>query len=188
MTDRRFEFGETGIEGLKIVTRISIGDERGSLARLFCSDELALAGWRGPVAQVNHTVTRQAGAIRGMHFQYPPAAEFKLVSVVRGEVYDVAVDLRKGSDTFLCWHGEHLSAANRRALLIPEGFAHGFQTLTDDCELLYLHSNAYVAESEGGLNALDPRVGIDWPQPITIRSARDSSHPYIAAHFDGIEV
>jgi dTDP-4-dehydrorhamnose 3,5-epimerase len=110
----------------------------------------------------------------------------KLVSCIRGEVWDVAVDLRKGSETFLQWHAEHLSTENGRALLIPEGFAHGFQTLTDDVELLYCHSVAHSATAESGLNATDPTLAVTWPLPITERSPRDMQHPMLDEQFTGV--
>ncbi len=123
-----------------------------------------------------------------MHFQYPPHAEDKLVGCVRGEVFDVAVDLRANSPTFLSWYGEILSAENSRSLMIPQGFAHGFQTLTDDCELIYLHSKPYVPSAEGALNARDPRLAITWPLLVTDISARDSSHPNLAHDFKGVSI
>ena len=109
-----------------------------------------------------------------------------LAEHVRGEIFDVAVDLRRGSPTFLQWHGEILSASNARSLLIPQGFAHGFQALTDDCELLYLHSRVYVAEAEGALNVGDPSIGIAWPLPFTDMSTRDAKHPHLTHDFSGI--
>jgi len=183
---RRFEVADTPIAGVKVVRRQRIGDARGRLARIFCADELRAAGWDGPVAQINHTVTAHRGTIRGMHFQRPPHAEIKLVSCLRGEVWDVAVDLRAGSPTFLRWHAERLSADNDTALLIPRGCAHGFQALTDGAELLYVHSAAYVADAEGGVDALDPRLAITWPLPVGEMSARDRGHPRIDAGFEGL--
>jgi dTDP-4-dehydrorhamnose 3,5-epimerase len=123
-----------------------------------------------------------------MHFQFPPHAEDKLVSCLRGEVFDVAIDLRSGSTTFLQWHGEILSGENCKSLLIPQGFAHGFQTLSQDCELLYLHSAAYHPGAEGALNPLDPAVGIEWPLAFTDISERDSKHPLIAQTFTGVRI
>jgi dTDP-4-dehydrorhamnose 3,5-epimerase len=175
------------LEGLKRITRQRLGDERGFLARLFCAEALASAGWVKPIAQVNHTFTALPGTLRGMHFQRPPHAEMKLVSCLGGEVFDVAVDLRQGSPTFLQWHGEILSGENARALLIPEGFAHGFQTLTPDVTMLYCHSAAYAPDAEGGLNARDPRLNITWPLPIAALSARDENHPMIGPEFAGLE-
>lgn len=184
----RFTVTDLPLAGLKRVQRQRLGDNRGFLARLFCADELASTGWTKPVAQINHTYTAKQGTVRGMHFQRPPHAETKLVSCIRGEVWDVAVDLRAGSPTFLHWHAERLSAENGCALLIPEGFAHGFQALTDDVELLYCHSEAYAAHAEGGLNPTEPRLGIAWPLAIAELSARDAGHALIASDFEGVRV
>lgn len=176
----------TPLAGLQIVQRKRLQDPRGFFSRLFCADELSAAGFVHPVAQVNQTLTHKSGAVRGLHFQHPPHAEVKLVSCLRGEVFDVAVDLRRGSPTFLRWHAEVLSADNQRSLLIPQGFAHGFQALTSDCELLYLHSCAYAPEFEGAVHVSDPALGITWPAPIAEISARDASHPCIDDAFHGI--
>ncbi|MFM7576864.1 MAG: dTDP-4-dehydrorhamnose 3,5-epimerase family protein, partial [Microcystaceae cyanobacterium] len=134
---------DLGIAGLKTVTRQPIGDRRGFLARLFCAEELKEAGWHKPIAQINHTYTAQAGTVRGLHYQNPPHAEMKLVTCIQGQIWDIAVDLRANSPTFLTWQGAVLSAENHSALLIPEGCAHGFQALTDDVELIYCHSVPY---------------------------------------------
>jgi dTDP-4-dehydrorhamnose 3,5-epimerase len=123
-----------------------------------------------------------------MHFQNPPHAECKLVSCLRGEVWDVAVDVRAGSSTFLQWHAVRLSAANGKALLIPEGFAHGFQALTDDAELLYCHSEPHAPAAERGLNPVDPRLAIAWPLPVGQLSARDAGHPMIDQAFEGVRL
>lgn len=168
--------------------RQRLGDHRGFLARLFCAGELAEAGWTRPITQINHTMTARKGTVRGLHFQHPPQAEMKLVSCIRGEVWDVAVDLRAESPGFLAWHAERLSAENGRALLIPEGFAHGFQALTDEAELLYCHSAAYAPEAEGGLNPLDPRLAIAWPLEIADMSERDRAHPLLDAGFAGVRL
>jgi dTDP-4-dehydrorhamnose 3,5-epimerase len=171
---------------LKLVQRKAIEDHRGFLSRFYCVEEFAEAGINKPIAQVNHTLTRKKGAVRGLHFQCPPHAETKLVSCLRGEVWDVAVDLRSGSPTFLQWHGEILSAANRKSLLIPEGYAHGFQALTEDCELIYLHTAAYYPGAEGALNIADPRLSIAWPLPIGDLSERDRNHSLIDQNFQGL--
>lgn len=182
----RFAVADAPLSGLKIIERQKLGDARGFLARLFCAEELAAAGWTKPVAQVNHTHSAKTGTLRGMHFQRLPHAEMKLVTCIRGAVLDIAVDLRASSPTFLRWHAEELSAANNRALLIPEGFAHGFQALTDDVEMLYCHSAPYVAGAEGGLNPFDPRLGIAWPLAASVLSERDTNHPMIGPDFKGI--
>lgn len=175
----------TPLAGLMRVERRRIEDERGFLSRLYCREELARLGFSEPIAQVNQTLTRARGTVRGLHFQRPPHAEDKLVSCLRGEVFDVAVDLRAGSPTFLHWHAERLSADNGASLYIPKGFAHGFQAMTDDCELLYLHSATHAPEAEGALNALDPALSIAWPLPVTDMSARDRGHPMVGAGFAG---
>jgi dTDP-4-dehydrorhamnose 3,5-epimerase len=138
--------------------------------------------------QINHTLTAKAGTVRGMHFQQPPHAEMKLGCCLRGEVYDVAVDLRKDSPTLLHWHAEVLTESNHKTFVIPEGVAHGFQTLTEDCELIYLHTAPYAPDAESALNALDPRLGISWPMPITERSARDQNHTMLTTDFSGLSV
>lgn len=184
----RFDCTLTRLKGLVIVQRKPIGDVRGFFARLYCVDEYKEFGMQKPIAQINHTLTIKKGAVRGLHFQYPPYSEIKVVSCIRGEVYDVAVDIRRNSPTFLKWHAEILSAENRKSLLIPEGFAHGFQTMADDCELLYLHTEAYAPGAEGALNAQDPRIGIAWPLPVTELSDKDRAHPFIDAQFSGVTI
>jgi len=176
----------TPLAGLTLVQRRRLEDARGFFSRLFCAEELAQAGFALPVAQVNQTLTRRRGTIRGLHFQHPPHAEDKFISCLRGEIFDVAVDLRRGSATFLKWHAQILSAQNARSLMIPQGFAHGFQTLSDDCELLYLHSRPYAASAEGALHAADPALNIDWPLPVADMSARDAAHPPLSNEFTGI--
>jgi dTDP-4-dehydrorhamnose 3,5-epimerase len=183
----RFTINDLPLGGLKRITRQRLGDQRGFLCRMFCAGELTAAGWRKQVAQINHTVTAKRGTVRGLHYQIPPHAEMKLVSCIRGEVWDVAVDLRTSSSTFLQWHSERLSADNNCALLIPEGFAHGFQTLTDDCELLYLHTAAYAPQAEAGLRFDEPRIHIAWPLEITEISGRDQAHPFLTEAFNGVE-
>lgn len=182
----RFAVTDLPLAGLKIIERQNLGDSRGFLSRIFCAEELALAGWTKPIAQINQTMTAQQGTVRGMHFQHPPHSEMKLVNCLRGAVLDVAIDLRANSPTFLKWHAEELSAENRRSLLIPEGFAHGFQTLTADCEMLYFHSAPYAPGAEGALNALDPALAINWPLAITEMSERDRRHAYLTEQFTGL--
>lgn len=184
----RFDFISAPLAGLIKVQRKAIEDHRGFLSRFYCAEEFREAGLNKPVAQINHTLTRNKGAVRGMHFQYPPHAETKLVSCLQGQIFDVAVDLRCGSPTFLKWHGVVLSKQNRLSLLIPAGFAHGFQTLTEDCELIYLHTESYHPESEGALNAADPKLAIAWPLPIAEISERDRDHKLIGQEFKGIAV
>ena len=171
-----------------MIERKPIRDSRGHLARIFCAEHLKGAGWKKPIAQINQTMTKSRGTVRGLHFQNAPYAEMKLISCLQGEIWDVAVDLRKNSPTFLKWHGEKLSSENYRALLIPEGFAHGFQTLTNDCELLYLHSAPYKPDSEGGIRPNDPYLAIAWPLKFYEVSERDSEHPLLNDLFKGIKL
>jgi dTDP-4-dehydrorhamnose 3,5-epimerase len=182
----RFEFIQTPLAGLQVVQRLVLSDARGFLSRFYCAEEFRAAGIIKPIVQMNHTLTTQQGAVRGLHFQHPPFAESKFVSCLHGTIWDVAVDLRHNSPTFLHWHGEILSADNKKSLLIPEGFAHGFQTLTPDCELLYLHTESYHPEAEGGLSVQDPRLNIVWQLPIIDLSPRDQNHPFISLDFQGI--
>ena len=184
----RFVIDKTPIDGLQLVHRQLIGDGRGYLERMFCRDDLEPIIGQRSIVQINHSLTAKAGTVRGIHFQHPPHAEMKLVSCLRGEVFDVAVDLRKGSPTFLQWRGEILSEDNHSTFCIPEGFAHGFQTLIEDCELLYLHTAAYAPDAEAGLNALDPRLAIAWPMPIAERSARDQRHAMLTSEFSGLSL
>ncbi|WP_072397521.1 dTDP-4-dehydrorhamnose 3,5-epimerase family protein [Hyphomicrobium sp. CS1GBMeth3] len=176
----------TPLAGVAKLAHRRIADSRGCLERLYCADEMkALLGSR-QIAQINHTLTLRQGTVRGLHFQHPPHAETKIITCLRGAVFDVAVDLRASSPTYLRWHGEVLRADNGAALVIPEGFAHGFQTLEPDCEMLYLHTAPYVPAAEGGLSAEDPAIGIRWPAPITELSERDRALPNVADGFKGL--
>ncbi len=177
---------DTPMADLKIVQSLPHRDARGAFVRLFCAQELQpLLGHR-QIAQINHSRTSHAGAVRGMHFQHPPHAEMKMVRCLRGRVWDVAVDLRAGSGTFLQWHAQELAQDDVQMLVIPEGFAHGFQALEPDSELLYLHTAFYHPPSEGGLRHDDPRLAITWPLPPQDLSPRDLSHPLLGADFTGV--
>jgi dTDP-4-dehydrorhamnose 3,5-epimerase len=178
----------TPIDGLNVIERERVGDSRGFLERMFCQDSLGPFLQGKTVRQINRTLTRQKGTVRGLHFQNPPHAETKIVTCLKGQVWDVAVDLRRGSPTFLEHHAVLLTEDNHYSFLIPEGFAHGFQTLTSDCEMLYFHTADYNVEFEGALNAIDPSLSIPWPAPITERSDRDVNHPMVADDFQGIEL
>ena len=161
-------------------------DDRGSLTRLFCAEAFAEAAPGLRFVQVNHSITRRRGTIRGLHFQRPPAAEWKLIRCLRGQVFDVAVDLRRGSPTFGRWHAVLLTADGQRQILIPPGCAHGFQTLEDDSELLYQHSAPYTPACEGGVRHDDPRLAIAWPEPAALVSARDLALPRLEPDFTGV--
>ena len=174
------------LAGLFSVQHKRHGDARGQFARLFCEGGLSELGAPFHVRQINHSRTLGAGSVRGLHYQQGETPEAKLITCLRGEVWDVAVDLRSGSPTFLQWHAERLCAGDGRSLLIPAGFAHGFQVLSDEAELLYLHSADYAPGHEGGLSVHDPRLAIDWPLPVKNLSARDANHPWLDHHFTGV--
>jgi len=176
----------TAIDGVVVVESTPIGDARGAFRRLYCERELAAVLGERRIVQVNHSLTRSVGAVRGMHFQNAPQAEMKLVRCLAGRVLDVALDLRAGSPTFMQWHAEELSAANGRMLVVPEGCAHGFQVLAPDSELLYLHTAFYTPQLEGGVRWDDPAAAIRWPLAVTDLSERDAGHPVLAPNFPGI--
>ena len=169
-----------------ILHRKPITDSRGFFERMFSHTELLSVIHSRSICQVNRTVTINRGILRGLHFQHPPHSELKIVSCLRGAVYDVAVDLRRNSPTFLQWHAEILSHNNNLSVIIPEGFAHGFQTLSEDCEMIYFHTAEYSAAAESGVNSLDPRLAIIWPEVVTGRSSRDASIALLENHFSGV--
>jgi dTDP-4-dehydrorhamnose 3,5-epimerase len=178
----------TSIAGVFSVTLEPLSDERGKFLRHFCKDDLAPVIEDRSIVQINQSLTRKIGAIRGLHYQYPPYAEMKLVRCLRGRIFDTAIDLRSNSPTFLCWHAEELSQDNYRMLVIPEGCAHGFQVMEADSELLYLHTAAYAPSAEGVIHHGDPRIGIRWPLPITEMSLRDKAAMCIPDDFCGVRL
>lgn len=184
----RFSITPVGIAGLMLLQRHPLGDERGYFQRLFDADELQQAGWQGAIAQINHTLTRQAGTLRGLHMQLAPFAEYKLITCLRGRVWDVAVDLRAGSPTFKQSFGVVLAPEQQNALLIPPGCAHGFQSLCDNVEMLYCHSQPYRADAEFCIQACDSQLALEWPLAITQRSAKDEFSASLAPDFAGVSV
>ncbi len=176
----------TAIAGVVAVETERLEDSRGAFARLFCEKALAEVMGGRRIVQINQSRTALRGAVRGMHFQFPPHAEMKLVRCLKGRVWDVAVDLREGSPTFLKWHAEELTPDNACMLVIPEGCAHGFQAMAANSALLYLHTAAYCAAAEGGLDCRDPALKITWPLPVTGLSTRDERHPGVATGFKGL--
>jgi dTDP-4-dehydrorhamnose 3,5-epimerase len=176
------------LNGLFVVQHRRHADPRGQFSRLFCEGSLSAFGRPFHVRQINHSVTMECGSVRGLHYQTAEAPEAKLITCLRGAVWDVAVDLNPESATFLQWHAERLEAGDGRSLLIPAGFAHGFQAMTDDAELLYLHSADYAPEYEAGLSVSDPRLGINWPLPVKNLSPRDASRPLLDLSFAGVRV
>jgi dTDP-4-dehydrorhamnose 3,5-epimerase len=176
----------TTVAGAFIAETTAVTDHRGAFSRLYCERDLAAAIAQRRIVQINHSRTATQGAIRGLHFQHAPGSEMKLVRCLKGRIWDVAVDLRAGSATFLKWHAEELSAQGGRMFVIPEGCAHGFQVLEPDSEVLYLHTAAYAPELEGGVSYDDPRLSINWPLAAADLSVRDRSHARIAADFRGV--
>lgn len=182
------EFTATHIQGLYIIQLKKLEDERGLFARTFCKNEFKQIGFDKEFVQFNHSFNKYKGTIRGMHFQQPPYSETKLIRCIQGAVYDVAVDLRAGSATFLQYFGIELSAQNMKSILIPEGFAHGFQTLEDDTALIYHHTQYYTPGADAGVRFDDPALHIDWKLPATMVSEKDKSYKMIDQKFKGITI
>jgi dTDP-4-dehydrorhamnose 3,5-epimerase len=180
-------FIETELSGSFVVELNPFQDSRGWFVRSFCKDEFGKIGHAKEWLQLNHSFTSNMGSIRGMHYQLAPFSEIKLVRCIAGAVFDVIVDLRAGSPTFLKWFGVELSAQNRKMIYIPAGFAHGFQALTNNCELLYHHTAFYQPGFEGGIRFDDPLVAIEWPLLPTEISERDQNHSLIDLKFKGIK-
>ena len=179
---------ETPIPGAYVVQTRKLGDERGTFTRLFCAQSLADIIGPRQIMQINQSQTLRTGTVRGLHYQNPPHAEMKLIRCIRGRVWDVVVDLRAASPTFLRWHAQELDPRSATMLVIPEGCAHGFQAMEPDSELIYLHTAFYTPASEAGLRHDDPKLAIRWPLPPVELSPRDKSHPLIPDDFAGIHL
>lgn len=179
----------TKIDGLYVGEIKPKGDKRGYFERVFCVQEYAKFIKRElNILQINRSLSETKGTVRGLHFQWPPYQETKIVSCPRGRLYDVAVDVREGSPTYLQVFGVELSSDNKKFLVIPEGFAHGFQTLTANTEIMYLVSQVYSAEHDDGLNPMDPDLSIQWPIKVTVRSEKDTSRPFLKNRdFSGVK-
>ncbi|PNS09308.1 dTDP-4-dehydrorhamnose 3,5-epimerase [Solilutibacter silvestris] len=180
------KYQRTALAGLFEIQHTPIGDARGRFTRLFCEKELAAIRPDLHFTQINLSETRGRGTLRGLHYQTPPAAEAKLIRCLRGRAFDVAVDLRAESPTFLHWHAVELSEDNGRAVFIPEGFAHGFQALSDEVDLLYMHTAPWTPACEAGICHNDPRLSIAWPLPATGLSTRDRGYTPIDDGFAGV--
>ncbi len=179
-------FTPTALNGSFLVSIVPNGDSRGWFARTWCKKEFASIGHDKEWVQMNHSFTARTGTIRGMHYQLAPFTEIKMVRCIAGSVYDVIVDVRKDSPGYLQWFGAELSAANKLMMYIPEGFAHGFQTLTDDVDLLYYHSSFYTPEAEAGILHSDSTIDIRWPLPLADISERDRLLPTIDKNFKAL--
>jgi dTDP-4-dehydrorhamnose 3,5-epimerase len=176
------------IPGVLVVESATHRDDRGVFARLFCADALKSVLEHRQIVQINRSVTQHTGAVRGLHYQRPPSSEMKFVRCLAGKVWDVVVDVRAHSRTFLTWHAEELSGVNGRMLVIPEGCAHGFQVLEAGSEMLYLHTALYAPGDEEGIRATDPRIAIPWPLTVRDLSRRDAQFPLLTADFPGLSV
>ena len=172
-------FNKTKISGLYIIEPELKKDERGYFSRIFCQEELARNGLDFGIVQANISLTLQKGTVRGMHFQKEPKAEAKIVRCLRGIVYDVVIDLRKESPTFEQWVAEELSGDNKKMFYIPKDFAHGFQSLTENCEMEYFMSEFYSPEHASGVRWDDPKLEIEWPLPVSGISDKDKNWPLI---------
>ena len=178
----------TNFDDLYVIEPIVNQDDRGSFFRVFCENELKDILNGKTIKQINHSITSKKGTFRGLHFQYKPNCEVKIVKCIKGKVLDIVVDIRRDSKTFLQTYFIELSEENRKMIYIPEGFAHGFQTLEDNSELLYLHTNIYSPNSEGALNIKDSSLNIQLPLDIIEISKRDEEHDFISSNFKGIEI
>ncbi len=179
-------FTPTKLEGVYLIDLELYTDERGGFARTFCQKEFEQTGLTKTFVQMNHSYNKVKGTLRGMHFQYPPYQETKLIRCVRGSALDVVVDIRKKSSTFLQHISVQISDENRRMILIPEGCAHGFQTLENDTELIYHHTAFYTPNSDGGLNYNDQILDINWRMPISCISEKDKAYSLLNKNFKGI--
>jgi len=181
------KINELFLKGAYVIESKPLLDERGFFKRLYCVDEFQEI-LKENIVQINYSLTKRKGSIRGMHFQKPPKTEIKIIQCIKGKVYDVIVDIRKNSDTFLKWHGEILSKEDNKMIFVPKGFAHGFQTIENDSELLYFHTTEYAPEFEDALNYNDPIMGINWPEEITTLSDKDNIHKRIDKNFNGLDI
>jgi len=179
-------YKETEMKGLTVIEVEPFQDHRGKFYRVYCKNELKSIGYAKELVQINQSLTRKKGAIRGMHFQFPPKVETKIVKCIKGSIFDVVIDLRSKSPTFLHWHSEILSADNMKMLYIPEGLAHGFQTLEDNTELIYFHTEFYSPDYESGIRYDDPIISIKWPLEIADISERDRSFELLDNKFKGL--
>jgi dTDP-4-dehydrorhamnose 3,5-epimerase len=171
------KFKETLLKGAYVIELESRGDERGFFARFFCKDEFANTGINNEILQINNSLSRDKGTLRGMHYQLAPKSEDKIVRCIKGSLYDVIIDLREDSDTFGKWFGVELSAENRKTLFVPKGFAHGFMTLENNTEAFYLVTEKYAPEKERGIRYNDSRFNIEWPIEPLVISDKDKEHP-----------
>ncbi|MTI31181.1 dTDP-4-dehydrorhamnose 3,5-epimerase [Xanthovirga aplysinae] len=182
------KFLETKLKGAYVISLEPFEDERGLFARTFCKEEFKQIGHKKDFVQFNHSITLQKGTIRGLHYQLSPKSEIKLIRCVKGKAFDVIIDIRRNSPTFLQFLCLELAEENMKMIYLPEGFAHGFQTLEDDTHLIYHHSNSQNILFERGIRYNDPRLAIKWPLEVSIISNKDKSYPFLKEEFLGMEV
>lgn len=185
--DKKLNILPTKFKDLYIIEPNSFKDERGIFSRIFCEDELKDI-FKFNIKQINHSVTNKKGTVRGLHFQYEPYSEIKMVKCIKGAILDIVVDIRGDSLTFLQHFSVELTKQNQKMIYIPKGFAHGFQTLKDNTELLYFHSSVYVPQNEGALNINDPTLNIKLPLEISSISNKDKTHKFIDKEFKGVQI
>jgi dTDP-4-dehydrorhamnose 3,5-epimerase len=181
-------FKKTKIKDLYIAKLESKNDSRGFFTRSYCKKELEKTGIIKSIKQANHSMTSKVGSIRGMHYQNPPYAENKIIRCIAGEIFDVVIDLRKNSETFLQWHGEYLKSNDFKMMIVPEGFAHGFQVIKENSEIIYLSTESYNPKAESGILFNDKSINIKWPLKVTDISKRDMKFNAISKNFRGINV
>jgi dTDP-4-dehydrorhamnose 3,5-epimerase len=181
-------FTETPLKGAYLVEPEPHSDDRGLFARTYCKNEFAKLDHKKEFVQFNHSRTLKKGTIRGMHYQKPPYTEIKLIRCIRGRIFDAIIDIRQDSATFLHHFTVELSENNMLSFYIPEGFAHGFQTLEDNSELIYHHTAYYVPGHEAGIRYNDPLIGIYWPLPVSEITEKDRNHEFLDHTFKGISI
>lgn len=164
-------------KGLKVISRDTYSDSRGAFFKIFNLNDLKKHGWDNQAQQINFSQTMKKGTVRGMHMQFSKYSEYKLVTCIKGAIFDVAIDLRKKSETYLKYFCIQLDQCNKLSLMIPPGFAHGFQVLEENSQIIYVHSQEYNKEYEGGIYAKDNTINVNWPLPVIGLSERDKNLP-----------
>ena len=182
------KFHETPLNGVYVIEPEQRGDSRGWFQRIFCAKEMGEAGLETRFVQANNSFNAESGTLRGLHYQLPPSPEVKIVRCIKGALWDVIVDLRPTSPTYLKWHGVELTAENRLAYYVPRGFDHGFVTLEPDTETLYLASQFYNPQAERGLRWNDPKIGITWPLDGAIISEKEANWQDFNEEYHGVEL
>ena len=179
ISNKKLNFEELNLSGVFKIIKNKFSDDRGDFFRLFCEQEFKEQNISNNLNQINLSTSARKGTVRGLHYQTSPFSEQKIVTCIKGKIWDVAVDIRKESPTYLKWISLELSAENYTSILIPEGFAHGFQTLESNSEILYFSSKPYMKEFEKGINPLDKKIKINWPLKISNISSKDKNQKFL---------